>query len=927
MLILFFAPLVASAQVGAVTGFCVQGAVSSATSGLPSTNKLQGVIPQCLVTVYLTGTLTKATIYSNSSEGTLTNPFQANINGQWLFYAAFTSPYDVVLSGGYPPNVYTIPVTITGIIANGSSGAVGPGNIPNVPVFNAVNGITTASGVYASYTGAPLNWTDPGLGLGQITSLGFVVNAANTNVDSSSSTSSNGLVEYTWQSLCCGQYTFNGSTGVKSNRAPVWISALYDTVAQQFGMYLNQQFLAPGDGIGYSAVQEQAGGFISNGGEPMEGFRAEQEQFNAGLACSSAGMWGGTTATAVTASVITFGSPLPTCNPTGLHDGSFIRDVSKKISGTYTNATNSGSGPTIVTITGSGFSTLANYSAGGTYTTWNNVATSGNVVTNKALFCPAAAALSALDVCVPVYIMTSDTTISVILCFTGTGCSTPWPWATSGNYTMYTSSYATTTNGSMLAVNSLPANSIGAGDTSGITVGDSIDEVIAYNMDQIAEVLLQSKNDVSRNYGGGIDIENTSAGSSASYNFGVSVSGNYFGGFNCDVSTEASGSVGNCLVIYKRPTSLANIVDAAPASSTPWNQYYIEHLSDGTPRTMLRIDPVPTDIKTLQYANDAWDFDWNGNFTNKGNITSAGVISSPYSSSGPYASTSYDSELSTIASTTYWSTINNSGCTGSPNAFTTLTGNSAAGPYDTGGTTTAPTITTPASFGGTNCNYIGLKQTISMINGSRYTLYAWVKSSSTVNVLINTGDSTCTGCANINTGTGTNLSNGQWFSAEGTYSTSTNQIYFTLTALSTTYSIYAFVCPGNGCPFVATTSTLSSGVGTLINGKAIPLGSENVASSTTPTFSTAYQQSYNVLTANVTTFTLSAGYDGQQKTLVFCQNATGSFTVAAPSNVHGFFIGNSGQVGSTANKCNSQSYSYSALQTAWLANSQGVINQ
>jgi hypothetical protein len=147
-------PLDVRAQVGAVTGFCEQGAVSSATSGLPSTNKLQGVIPQCLVTVYLTGTLNKATIYSNSSEGTLTNPFQATINGQWLFYAAFGAGYDVVMSGGYPPNQYVTPVTLTDIFANGSGGIIGPGTIPNVPVFNATNGITTANGVYAGYTGA-----------------------------------------------------------------------------------------------------------------------------------------------------------------------------------------------------------------------------------------------------------------------------------------------------------------------------------------------------------------------------------------------------------------------------------------------------------------------------------------------------------------------------------------------------------------------------------------------------------------------------------------------------------------------------------------------------------------------------------------------------------------------------------------------------
>lgn len=98
--------------------------------------------------------------------------------------------------------------------------------------------------------------------------------------------------------------------------------------------------------------------------------------------------------------------------------------------------------------------------------------------------------------------------------------------------------------------------------------------------------------------------------------------------------------------------------------------------------------------------------------------------------------------------------------------------------------------------------------------------------------------------------------------------------------------------------------------------------SETIASSTTPTFTINTLQSYNVLTANVTSFTLAAGADGQPKTLTFCQNATGSFTVAAPTNVHGFFT-----VGATASKCSVQPFIYSISQTAWLATSPGVINQ
>jgi hypothetical protein len=98
--------------------------------------------------------------------------------------------------------------------------------------------------------------------------------------------------------------------------------------------------------------------------------------------------------------------------------------------------------------------------------------------------------------------------------------------------------------------------------------------------------------------------------------------------------------------------------------------------------------------------------------------------------------------------------------------------------------------------------------------------------------------------------------------------------------------------------------------------------SETVTYSATPTFSGATRASIITLTGSVTSFTLPAGSDGQEKTLSFCNDATGGYTVAAPANVHGFMT-----VGTTASKCSSQHFTYSAGQTAWLADSPGVTNQ
>ena len=136
--LLFLIPLGALGQNSLYTNFCVSGAQQSLTSGLASSNYLEGVIPQCLVTVFLSGTMTQATIYSNASGTALTNPFQANMNGAWLFYASNSLQYDCMFSGGTGSNVFTTPVTITGCFGGGiSSGLSSIGPTYNVTSYGA----------------------------------------------------------------------------------------------------------------------------------------------------------------------------------------------------------------------------------------------------------------------------------------------------------------------------------------------------------------------------------------------------------------------------------------------------------------------------------------------------------------------------------------------------------------------------------------------------------------------------------------------------------------------------------------------------------------------------------------------------------------------------------------------------------------------
>lgn len=95
--------------VGPVSGFCQNGNQTVAVGGLTSTTKVQRSFPVCTVTVFLSGTVTLATLYSDNaaSPTPLANPFTATSTGNWTFYS-LNGLYDVVLSNGG----ITVPFTI-----------------------------------------------------------------------------------------------------------------------------------------------------------------------------------------------------------------------------------------------------------------------------------------------------------------------------------------------------------------------------------------------------------------------------------------------------------------------------------------------------------------------------------------------------------------------------------------------------------------------------------------------------------------------------------------------------------------------------------------------------------------------------------------------------------------------------------------------
>lgn len=104
-------------QVYHYNGMCTQGAVKAQTSGLPSSNSLISAIPLCLVTVYITGTTTLATLFADQSGTTLSNPFTAQKNSLFSFYTA-SGYYDIQNSG---PGMQTTTLQNVGIGPSGSS--------------------------------------------------------------------------------------------------------------------------------------------------------------------------------------------------------------------------------------------------------------------------------------------------------------------------------------------------------------------------------------------------------------------------------------------------------------------------------------------------------------------------------------------------------------------------------------------------------------------------------------------------------------------------------------------------------------------------------------------------------------------------------------------------------------------------------------
>lgn len=101
----------------ALRGFCETGNTPVVLSGLTSSTVVQGSFPLCSVLVSIHGGST-ASIFSDNVGTPLGNPFTANTDGSWRFYAA-NGHYDVTLSGGGLAS----PVTLSDVLLNDPTAA------------------------------------------------------------------------------------------------------------------------------------------------------------------------------------------------------------------------------------------------------------------------------------------------------------------------------------------------------------------------------------------------------------------------------------------------------------------------------------------------------------------------------------------------------------------------------------------------------------------------------------------------------------------------------------------------------------------------------------------------------------------------------------------------------------------------------------
>lgn len=136
-----------------------EGDQAAVTQGLSSSNVLQGSAPLATITVYEAGTSNLATLFSDAAGSLpLSNPFTANADGSFGFYAA-AGHYDIVLSGTVSPTFTISDVVLTEVSGGGGGSVSSVGLSAPSADFTVTGSPVTSSGTLALTwkTGRPAN--------------------------------------------------------------------------------------------------------------------------------------------------------------------------------------------------------------------------------------------------------------------------------------------------------------------------------------------------------------------------------------------------------------------------------------------------------------------------------------------------------------------------------------------------------------------------------------------------------------------------------------------------------------------------------------------------------------------------------------------------------------------------------------------------
>ena len=151
-------------------GICTQQSPLNADSNATPhfAIKVQQVSTSCTVTVYINGTTTLATLYSDNIGTVKSNPFQADTNGLWFFYAD-NGRYDVQFSGGAPtisPAYTYSDYLLCDGCAGGGGGGGGSGPVLQTNETNNISQILLDfQNATETPTGKQISFTNPSGGI------------------------------------------------------------------------------------------------------------------------------------------------------------------------------------------------------------------------------------------------------------------------------------------------------------------------------------------------------------------------------------------------------------------------------------------------------------------------------------------------------------------------------------------------------------------------------------------------------------------------------------------------------------------------------------------------------------------------------------------------------------------------------------------